>query len=76
MFLDQYGLSWLEPVLIAAAVVFVVDLIGNILLVQQSLRERSGDGHPVRVAFRRAYVLWVRRHFRERQRHAERQCSG
>jgi hypothetical protein len=31
MHLDQYGLSWLEPVLIAAAVVFVVDLIGNIL---------------------------------------------
>ncbi len=29
--LDQYGYGWLEPVLIAAAVVFVVDLIGNML---------------------------------------------
>ena len=29
--LDQYGYGWLEPVLIAALVVFVVDLIGNML---------------------------------------------
>lgn len=33
MYLGQYlgAYGWLEPVLIAAAVVFVVDLIGNIL---------------------------------------------
>lgn len=34
---------WLEPVIVAAVVVFVIDLIGNTISIQQSLPECPGD---------------------------------
>ena len=52
---------WLEPVIIAAVVVFVIDLVGN--TIQQPLLERSGDVGGVRARLRIACLLRLRQYF-------------
>ena len=75
MFLPP-SIFWLEPVIIAAIVVFVIALIGNTLAFGSRVVNALVTASGVHLGLRIACLFRLRQHLHDRQHHTERFGAG